>query len=467
MESPLTDEVVKFILSDKMIPDNVKSKAVEHIIDGIAVMLAGSRTECSQKVANYVTAKKGVPESTVIGFEFKAPACDGALINGTSGHADDYDDTQLSTAPDRLYGLMTHPTVPVLAATLAIGEKLGSSGRDIIEAFVKGFEVECKIAETIKPAHYWRGFHTTATIGTFGAFASTGTLLGLHEEELRVSLGIATSLASGIRANFGTMTKPLHAGMAASNGIIACLLGKNDFTANMGALDGRWGFMEITAGGSDPEMMIGKMGKPYAIIDPGATFKMYPCGSLGQPSMDALLEIVTELDLNKEDVKEIKLRAGPNILEPLRYSEPVDDLQAKFSLQFGLASILLRRRAGLREYTMDWLMDPVLRETMRKIKTIHDEEIATMGVEKMRSIVEVELRNGKIIRKEATDARGTPEKPLKPNELEEKFMECAGFVLDSQRSQQTLTIIRRLNELSDISELTNHLITKAPSGNRI
>jgi 2-methylcitrate dehydratase PrpD len=465
MESPLTDEVIEFILSDIMIPDNVKSKALEHVIDGIAVMLAGSRTDCSRKVATYVKNKKGISESTVIGHGFKAPSPDGALINGTSGHADDYDDTQLSTAPDRLYGLMTHPTVPVLAATLAVGEMLKSSGRDIVEAFVIGFEVECKIAETIKPAHYWRGFHTTATIGTFGAFASAGTLLGLNEEELRASLGITASLASGIRANFGTMTKPLHAGMAASNGIIACLLGKNDFTANMGALDGRWGFMEITAGGSDPEMMMGKMGSPYAIVDPGATFKMYPCGSLGQPSMDTLLEIVTELDLKINDVKEVRLMAGPNILEPLRYTDPLDDLQAKFSLQFGLASILLRRRAGLREYTMDWIKNPMLRSTMRKVKTIPDEEIAAMGVEKMRSVVEVELSNGKIIRREASDARGTPEKPLKPHELEEKFMECAEFVLDSDRAHETLAIIRRLNKLSDISELTNHLITRAPSNN--
>jgi len=421
------------------------------------VMLAGSRTECARKVAGFVKEKGGNPQSTVIGLGFKAPPTDAAMINGTSGHADDYDDTQLSTAPDRLYGLMTHPTVPVLAAALAIGEERGSPGRDVLEAFVAGFEVECKLAEAIKPAHYWKGFHTTATIGTFGAYAAVGTLFGLDESELRASLGIAASLSSGIRANFGTMTKPLHAGMAASNGVTACLLGKEGFTANMSALDGRWGFMEITAGGAEPELMLGKMGKPYAIVDPGATFKMYPCGSLGQPSMDTLLEIVIEEDLHEEDVREIRLRAGPNILEPLRYTDPVDDLQAKFSLQFGLASILLRRRAGPREYSMDWLMDPAMQSTMRKVKTIHDEGIAAMGVEKMRSVVEVELTDGRIIRREASDARGTLEKPLKPHELEEKFMECAVFVHDEEKSKETLALIRRLDRLSDVSELTDLL----------
>ncbi len=457
MDSKISDEAVNFILRRNAMPQDVKAKALDHIVDGFAVMLAGSRTECARKVAGFVKGKGGNPQSTAIGLGFKAPTPDAALINGTSGHADDYDDTQLSTAPDRLYGLMTHPTVPVLAAALAVGEERGSSGREVLEAFVAGFEVECKLAETIKPAHYWKGFHTTATIGAFGAYAAVGTLFDLNEDALKASLGITASLTSGIRANFGTMTKPLHAGMAASNGVIACLLGKEGFTANMSALDGRWGFMEIMAGGSDPEMMMGKMGEPYSIVDPGATFKMYPCGCLGQPSMDTLRDIVIEEDLHEKDVREIRLRAGPNILEPLRYTAPVDDLQAKFSLQFALASILLRRRAGPREYSMEWLMDPAMQSTMRKVKTIHDEGIAAMGVEKMRSIVEVELTDGRIIRREASDARGTPEKPLKPHELEEKFMECAGFVYDEEKSKEALALIRRLDKLSDVNELTDLL----------
>jgi 2-methylcitrate dehydratase PrpD len=457
MESLISDEVVNFLLSGTKPRQDVKAKALEHILDGVAVMLAGSRTECAKKVAGFVKGKGGVPQSSAIGLGFKAPIPDAAMINGTSGHADDYDDTQLSTAPDRLYGLMTHPTVPVLAAALAVGEEKGSSGREVLEAFVAGFEVECKLAETIKPAHYWKGFHTTATIGTFGAYGAASTLLGLNEDELKASLGISASLSSGIRANFGTMTKPLHAGMAASNGVTACILGSDGFTANMSAMDGKWGFMQIMAGGSDPEMIMGKMGNPYAIIDPGATFKMYPCGCLGQPSMDTLLEIVTEEDLREDDVKEIRLRAGPNILEPLRYTAPVDDLQAKFSLQFALASVLLRRRAGLREYTMEWVMNPTLRSTMKKVKTIHDPEIAAMGVEKMRSVVEVELTDGRIIQSMATDARGTPEKPLKPHELEEKFMECVSFVHNEEKSNDTLALIRRLDKLSEVRELTDLL----------
>ena len=453
----LTGEVVDFLLRGESPPADVRAKAVEHIVDGVAVMLAGSRTDCAQKLADFIGERGGSPSSTVIGFGFKSSASDAALVNGTSGHADDYDDTQLSTAPDRIYGLMTHPTVPVLAAALAIGEATGCSGWELVEAFIVGFEVECKIAEAIKPDHYRRGFHSTGTIGAFGAFAASGRLLGLGELELRHALGIVASLTSGIRVNFGTMTKPLHAGMAASNGVTASMLAMRGFTADENALDGRWGFMEILGHGSDPELMVGRMGNPYALVHPGATFKMYPCGCLGQPSMDAMLEIVLEEDLKPEDVREIRLRAGPNILEPLRYSEPVTGLQAKFSLNFALASILLRRRAGLREYTTEFVTRPEVVDVMRRVRTIHDAEIASMGVEKMRSILEVELVDGRVVRRTAEEYRGTPEKPFMGHEVDEKFMECASFKMDEGRAREVLGVIRGLEEASDLGDLTGLL----------
>jgi len=455
--SSLTDEVVGFLLDEDAPPRDVRAKALEHIVDGIAVMLAGSRTDCAGRLAGLVRDRDGRPASTVIGFGFKSIPSDAAMVNGTSGHADDYDDTQLSTSPDRIYGLMTHPTVPVLAAALAVGEIVGCSGSDLLDAFIAGFEVECKIAETIKPDHYRRGFHSTGTIGAFGAFAASGRLLELSELELRHALGIVASLTSGIRVNFGTMTKPLHAGMAASNGVTASMLAMRGFTADENALDGRWGFMEILGHGSDPELMVGRMANPYALVYPGATFKMYPCGCLGQPSMDAMLEIVLEEDLKPEDVREIRLRAGPNILEPLRYSEPVTGLQAKFSLNFALASILLRRRAGLREYTTEFVTRPDVVDVMRRVRTIHDDEIASMGVEKMRSILEVELVDGRIVRRTAEEYRGTPEKPFMGHEVDEKFMECASFKMDEGKAREVLGVIRGLEKASDLSDLTGLL----------
>src|SRR5204862_269181 len=182
------------------------------LIDGFGVILAGATVHGSAIVREHVKASASRAESTLLGPErMSATAAQAALANAASGHAMDYDDTQLSTTPDRVFGLLTHPTVPALSASLAVGERLGVSGRVFLEAFLTGFEVECKIAEAINPSHYQRGFHSTGTIGTFGATASVAKLLKLSPAATAHALGIAASMSSGIRVNFGSMTKPLHA----------------------------------------------------------------------------------------------------------------------------------------------------------------------------------------------------------------------------------------------------------------
>jgi 2-methylcitrate dehydratase PrpD len=455
MTQNASSEVIDFLLRDKDINSGVKSKAIIHLIDGFAVMIAGSRTDCAKKLHKYVSSQNPRAISSMLGFRDKTTSGNAALVNGTSGHADDYDDTQLASSPDRTYGLLTHPTVPALASALSIGEEQSCSGSEFLEAFITGFEVECKIAEAINPEHYRKGFHTTGTIGTFGSFAASSTLMDLNEEQLRFGLSIAASLASGIRVNFGTMTKPLHAGRAASNGITASKLGKMGYTADLNGLDGEWGFFQVAGGGYDPGKIIGTLGDPYSILDPGATIKMYPCGSLGQPSMDVMLEIVKEHNLSPEDVEEVNLKAGPNILEPLRYSMPKNSLEAKFSLQFGLSSILLRRRAGLREYTDEYVRKPEVRAMMKKVKTVHDPEIAAMDTEKMRSKIEVILVNGRVIERVAEDARGTPEKPLTMEDLYGKFTDCTSFVFSSDVSDELFESIKNIEKYKDINEFTS------------
>jgi 2-methylcitrate dehydratase PrpD len=163
-----------------------------------------------------------------------------------------------------------------------------------LTAFLAGFEVECKIAEAISPEHYKKGFHTSGTIGTFGAAIAAAKLMELSEIQLRYTIGLAASMGAGIRANFGTMTKPLHVGRAAYNGVTAAMLARNGFRANMDALDGPWGFFQVLAGGFDQEKIAGCFANPHSIVDPGVSIKPYPCGVLTHPSMDAMLAIVGE-----------------------------------------------------------------------------------------------------------------------------------------------------------------------------
>ncbi len=352
--SGVTDAVVGFVAgaSFDAMPNDVRLQAKRCLIDGLGCVLAGATARGSAIVRDYVKASGGRAEATLLGPEpMTATAAQAALANGASGHAMDYDDTQLSTTPDRVFGLLTHPTVPVLSASLALGERLGVSGRVFLEAFLTGFEVECKIAEAINPDHYLRGFHSTGTIGTLGAAASAAKLLGLDRGKLAHTLGIAASMSSGIRVNFGSMTKPLHAGRAAENGIVAAELASRGFTAGDVALDGEWGFFEVFGGGADLSRIVGVLGRPYSIVTPGVSVKPYPCGSLGHPTMDAMMKLVTDHDVKPEQVKHVSVRAGSNILNPLRYKTAKTELEAKFCLPFMMSAIILRRRAGIREFT--------------------------------------------------------------------------------------------------------------------
>jgi 2-methylcitrate dehydratase PrpD len=446
-------------------PEEVIRIAKRCITDGLGVMLAGSTTKGSEILREYVRDDPGPRESTVFGQDgFQARAASAALLNGTSGHAMDFDDTQLSSTPDRLFGLLTHPTVPPLASALAIGERLGVSGADLLEAFVTGVEVECRIAEAIDPNHYKRGFHSSGTIGTFGAVAAASKLLHLDRDRLGHALGLAASLAGGIRVNFGTMTKPLHVGRAAANGVTAAELATRGFTAGAHALDGRWGFFEIFGGGFDEDRIVGMLGAPYAIVSPGVSIKPYPCGCLGHPSMDAMLKLVVENNIEPEQIRGIRLRAGSNILNPLRYRIATSELEAKFCPAFMLASIVLRRKAGIHEFTDEFVRSGPAQEMMRRVETVLDPAIEARGYEVMRSVVEVDLNDGRTLIQPADERyRGGPDLPFTRQDLHDKFIECGESVASAEHLHAVLACVDTLEHLRDVRELAGLLNEKRPA----
>ena len=276
------------------------------ILDGLAVMVAGSATKTSGLIRKYVEDAKIDGKSKILGSSISTSAQLAALANGISGHAMDYDDTQISSLPNRVYGLLTHPTVPPLAAVLSLSQEIECSIDQILIAYCLGLEVECKIAEAINPNHYIRGFHSTGTIGIFGATAVAAKIFGLSNTQVRYALGIAASKSAGLRVNFGTMMKPYHAGAAAENGIVAAKLARLGYKSDLNALDGQWGFFQVSGGGVDPSLIRGKLGNPWAILEPGISVKPYPCGSLAHPSMDALLDLIVEFDITPDQIEEVK-----------------------------------------------------------------------------------------------------------------------------------------------------------------
>jgi 2-methylcitrate dehydratase PrpD len=458
-----TSAVVDFITHARLpdFPPDAIALAKRCVIDGIGVTLAGSTTRGSGILRDYIRTSDETPDATVVAPEaFRTSAASAALANGASGHAMDFDDTQLSSSADRIFGLLTHPTLPPLVAALAVGERCRASGAQFLEAFLVGFEVECKVAEAIHPNHYKKGFHSSGTLGTFGAVATAAKLLGLDGAATSHAIAIAASMSAGIRVNFGTMTKPLHVGRAAQNGVVAAELASRGFTGAADALDGPWGFFEVFSfsGGFDSDRIVGKLGQPYSIVSPGVSIKPYPCGVLGHPSMDAMRRLVTEHNLQPDQIRAIRLRAGSNILNPLRYSIAHSELEAKFCPAFMLSSIALRRKAGIHEFTDDFVRSAPVQRMMARVETILDPAIEARGFDRIRSIVEVDLEDGTRFVQEADERyRGGPDRPFTREELHEKFSECAALVLPPPSIAETLSVLEALDELGDIRDLVRIL----------
>ena len=456
-----TDALTAFIMKAELrsMPADVVAQAKRCLVDGFGVILAGSTVKGSAIVRDYVRTVNDRKESTAVGAGgFMTSAAHAALINAASGHAMDYDDTQLSTTPDRTFGLLTHPTVPALAGALAVAERQRASGAAFLEAFLVGFEVECKIAEAIDPAHYTRGFHSTGTIGTFASAAAAARLMKMPAGAVRHMLTIASSMSSGLRVNFGSMTKPLHAARAAENGIVAAELASRGFTGGDEGLDGRWGFFEVFGTGVDLERLIPVLGRPYTIVNPGVSFKPYPCGSLSHPTMDAMLKAVTDHDLKPEQVKAVRVRAGSNILEPLRYKIATNELEAKFCLPFLMASLILRRKAGVREFTDEFVASAPVQQMMPKVTNVFDQKIEAQGFDKIRSVIEIDLTDGRMLVQPSDDRyRGGPDRPFTREELREKFTDCAQLTLNASRITRAFEQIENVDGLKDVSELIKTL----------
>lgn len=454
-----TQEVAQFVARTRYrdIPGEVVGLARGFILDGLGVALAGSTDECSRIVQTHIRRMSGKKESSVLGASLSAPAPKAALANGVAGHAMDYDDTQLSTSKEAVYGLLTHPTTPVLAAVLAVGEKENISGEEFILAYLLGVEVECRIADAIHPRHYQSGFHSTATMGGLGAAMAVGKVFRFKEEQLMRTLGIAASMASGLRENFGTMTKPLHAGRAAENGVSAAMLARDGFTAATNILEARRGFFNAMAGGYDESKISRRLGSPYFMKEPGISIKPYPSGSLSHPAQDLILDIVREHDLRAADIARIEVGTNSNVPNALIYPMPKTALEGKFSIPFCMAIAVLERRAGMAQFQDRKVRDKKVVEMMKRVTLYVDDELEGLGYDQVRSRVRVKLTSGRIIEGRYDVARGHPEKPLSWSELADKFRDCAALVLPEKNAEDAIELIARIDELKSLTPLLRAL----------
>lgn len=458
----ITDQAVAFVESadfDTM-PDEARHLGLRCILDTLGLYVAGTTEHSVGILIEEARDQGGRGDAALPGTgASRVPAAMAARVLGTAGHAHDWDDTQVSSDPAHVYGLLTHPSVPPLTATLVMAQRLGDvDGRRFMTAFLAGFEVECKISEWMKPDHYRRGHHSSGNVGTFGAAVAAARLLGLTGEKLRHAMGMAASFSAGIRCNFGTMTKPLHVGRAAENGVTAALLAERGFTADPAPLDGRWGYLQVMGNGFSEEKVAEGFANPLTIVSPGVSIKPYPSGILTHQSMDAMLRLVTDHDVAPEEVDRISFYAGSNILEPIRYDVAENHLQAKFSMAALLAMMVLYRRAGRREFTDECVGSAAMQAMQRRITTELDPDIEAQGFDRIRSRIELATRDGRTLTQWADERyRGGPALPLSDDEVAEKFRACTDGLLTEARQQEVIDGVMTLPELEDTARVADWL----------
>ncbi|HVE88480.1 MAG TPA: MmgE/PrpD family protein [Burkholderiaceae bacterium] len=458
----LTDYVAGFVVHTKAsdIPADVAYLGKRSVLDGIGLALAGAVSECGRIAQKYL-ASLGIASdngATIIGTTMRTPARFAAFANGLAIHADDYDDTQLAVAKDRVYGLLTHPTAPALPPVLALAERDRRSGADLMLAYQVGVEVECKVAEAILPRHYQQGFHSTATCGSIGAAAGAAKLLGLDRDAARRALSIGATQAGGLRENFGTMTKPFHAGRAAENGVVAAEIAALGFTASPNGLEADRGFFRAAGGGYSPEMIEQKLGNPWTFESPGVSIKPHPSGSLTHPGMAVMMDLIFEHDIKPEQVKRVSVGTNHNMPNALIHHRPVNELQAKFSMEFCMAILLLERSGGLEQFTDEVVNRADVQAMISKVEFGVDPEAEAAGFDKMTTLIKVEMNDGKVISGRADFGKGSPSNAMSDAELSEKFLQCAAWGgLNNKQAQGVLDRVWKIETISDINELTRLL----------
>lgn len=433
------------------LPPTVVTRGKAHLLDALGLGLAGAVVPGTRILHDYL-AELAVADggATVVGSDLRLPARFAAFLNGAAMHAHCYDDTTPQHLPDRNGGV--HASGAVTATALALAEPAGVGGRDLMAAYHVGVEVSSRLNHAIDNRHYRDGFHATGTINVFGATAAAARLLGLDVATTQHALGIAASQSSGVRENFGTMTNPFHAGHAAEGGVVAAELAGRGFTAAPDALESPRGFFAAAGGGFDPAPLVA-IGAPWAFEDPGIWLKPFPSGALTHPAMKVLAALRTEHGLRAEDVARVRIRTNARIHNILLHGHPGDWLEAKFSMQFGAASILVTGRAGLNEFSDDYVQSAAVQQMMDRIDYAPYDD-AEPDYTNTTTFVTLELTDGRVLEDRVDYPFGSPHDPMDFAQVADKFRDCARYgQWPTEPTERAIELVADLENLTDVGEL--------------
>ena len=432
-------------------PAGARDCAAAAVLDTVGVILAGAG-EPASRIVQRVVAAEGGSGCQVFGASASSSATGAALANGTAAHALDYD--------DMCFVSLAHPSAPLVPAAFAAAEVARASGVALLDAYVVGFEIEGRLGALMNPRHYQRGWHCTSTLGTIGAAAAACRLLGLDAPTTGHALGIAASEASGLKENFGTMVKPLHAGLAARNGVLAALLARDGMTASGIAIEGPQGLLRaMDSQDTGIGDAIADLGSRWEILDTGITVKLYPSCAGTHPSLDLILDMRRQQGFAAADVERIDIDVDSITPTVLIYDRPATELEAKFSMPFCAAAAVVDGQVGLETFEATHLTDPIITSLMDRVTMTANRGFDNGAPALTQARVSIRLRDGRTFSEMADGARGYPANPASDAELDAKFLSCAERALSKASSRRALELLRRIQESDDVRAVARQLVS--------
>jgi len=430
------------------VPPEASARAATALKDTIGVMLAGVG-EPAARIAQAMASEDGVGTCRVLGTSLQTSPELAALANGVSAHSLDYD--------DMCFVSLAHPSCALVPAILATGELVHARSSALLDAYVIGFELECRLGNVMNPRHYHqRGWHCTSSIGTVGAAAAAARMLGLGAQATQHALGIAASSACGLKENIGSMVKPLHAGMAARNGVMAARLAQRGFTASPHAIDGPQGYLVAMDSERDSlDAAVGDLGIRWEILHTGVTVKLYPSCAATHPPLDALIAMKRREQITADQVRAIDVEVDSMTPRLLIHPDPVTGLEAKFSMPFCAAAAIVYDRIGIDTFDVDHIRNPTVQALMKHVSLRANEEF-DKGAPLARARVSVYLREERVVSQAVDGARGYPGR-LTNEELATKFAGCATRTLSESAANAAWAALISLNAITDVRELTRLL----------
>ena len=440
-----TERIAQFVsnLTLDDVPGRAREIAKGGIVDALGAAVAGTQTEAARIVTRWTRALGGTPSAGVIGGAFKTSAATAACANGTIGHALDFD-----------------PPLPLLPVIFGLGESEWVSGRRVLEAYVAGFEVQSKLQSGVSVKHSADGWHSNTVFGTFGATAAAAKLLRLDVQQTQMAFGIAASEAGGLRQNLGTMTKPFHAGMAASNGITAATLAREGFTSAPDGFEGEFGVLRVfaTPGEYDERQIAGTFGDPWNLVAREIRIKPYPCCRWAHRPLDALFALTRPNDVQADAVESIECEVGAHVSKVMTYPVARTALEAKFCLPYCLAVAVCDGRAGIGQFTDSRVRDAQVQVLAGRVTVIHPGGKSEWDAgAPLPCTVRLRLKNGRTLEASTGAARGDRDNPMTFGDIADKYRDCTRDLLQAEQAERLLMLVQDIEALPDLSELASIL----------